>query len=74
MKARGVGEMMARVGACCGASVVTSSDRDWVSRVRRAGMIVRRGQWEDDNGGVFVRGGRRRIMTDWSYAQGGRKE
>lgn len=63
MKARGVGEMMARVGASCGASVVTSSaerggmsgkkkkkdkclHRDWVSRVRRAGMIVRRG----DNG------------------------
>jgi hypothetical protein len=39
VKARGVGDMMARVGGC-GASVVTSSGRDWLSRVRRAGMIV----------------------------------
>lgn len=35
MKARGVGEMMARVGAC-GASVVTSSaEREGMSRGRK---------------------------------------
>jgi hypothetical protein len=36
VKARGVGEMMARVGACCGASVVTSSaEREGMSRGRK---------------------------------------
>jgi len=41
VKARGVGEMIANVGGWSGASVVTSSaERDRVSRVRRAGMIV----------------------------------
>lgn len=38
MKARGVGDIIVKVGGW-GASVVTSSDRDWVSRVRSAGML-----------------------------------
>jgi hypothetical protein len=40
VKARGVGETIVKVGGW-GASVVTSSGRGWVSRVRSAGMMFR---------------------------------
>jgi len=46
VKARGVGDTMLSEGGC-GASVVTSSVRDWISRVRKAGMIVGRGDNEE---------------------------